>query len=51
MVKLTWRLSLLFGLTLLFCGYCILLGALAGGVLEPYPCYLRDEHMCHQSDG
>lgn len=30
MVKATWRLSLLFGLTLLFCGYCILLGGLAG---------------------
>jgi hypothetical protein len=35
MVKLTWRLSLLFGLTLLFCGYCILLGALAGAALSP----------------
>ena len=33
MVKLTWRLSLLFGLTLLFCGYCILLGALAGAAV------------------
>lgn len=30
MVSVTWKLALLTGLTLLFCGYCILLGGLAG---------------------
>lgn len=30
MAKLTWRLSLLSGLALLVCGYCILLGGVAG---------------------
>ena len=48
MVKLTWRLSLLFGLTLLFCGYCILLGALAGAAYLLYSSHLTGRDHRHR---